>query len=83
MAERSLDLWVAAVDFEKAFDSVFHESIWESLRAQGTPEEYIRVLQRIYEGQTGQVVADQSSRVYNMERGTRQGDPLSPSLFNA
>ena len=60
--EQNLDLWIAVVDFEKAFDSVSHESIWEALHLQHVPTEYIEVLQRLYEGQTGQIVADRSSR---------------------
>ena len=44
--EKNLDLWIAAVDFEKAFDSVSHESIWEALHSQIVPAEYIEVLQR-------------------------------------
>ena len=83
LAEFNFDCWIAAVDFEKAFDSVSHESIWEAMRAQNAPEDYVQVLRRIYGGQTGQVIADQSSRIFTMERGTRQGAPLSPMLFNA
>jgi exonuclease III len=81
--EQSLDLWIAAVDFEKAFDSVSHESIWEALQAQKVPGEYIEVLQRLYGGQTAQISADMLSRIFPLERGTKQGDPLSPALFNA
>ena len=57
--EKSLDLWVAAVDFEKAFDSVSHESIWEALHSQNVSAECIEVLQRLYDEQTGQIVAEE------------------------
>ena len=83
MAEHNLSLWIAVVDFEKAFDSVEHEAIWEAMLAQHAPSEYVAVLQKIYEGQTGQIIADRCSRVFGMGRGTRQGDPISPMLFNA
>jgi len=83
LTEQNLDLWMAAVDFEKAFDSVSHESIWEALASQSVPEAYISVMQRLYENQTGQIVSDRSSRTFGLERGTKQGDPVSPALFNA
>ena len=83
LTEQNLDLWIAAVDFQKAFDSVGHESIWKALLSQHVPPEYVRVLQRVYEGQTGQIIADKSSRPFDLGRGTKQGDPLSPALINA
>ena len=83
MYEHNLNLWLAAVDFEKAFDSVSHASLWASLGEQGVPDPYIRVLRKLYEGQTGQILSDRTSRVFRLERGTKQGDPMSPTLFNA
>ena len=83
MYEHNIALWVAAVDFEKAFDSVSHASLWASLHEQGVPASYISVLRKLYEGQTGQILSDRASRVFRLERGTKQGDPMSPTLFNA
>ena len=34
-------------------------------------------------GQTAQITADGVGRRFPLERGTKQGDPLSPALFNA
>ena len=47
LAEFNVDLWIAAVDFEKAFDSVSHEAIREALWTQNASEEYVQVLERI------------------------------------
>ena len=77
------DFWLAAVDFMKAFDSVEHDSIWLALREQGVGEEYIALLQALYTDQTGVVTTAVRSKVFDIKRGTKQGDPLSTLLFNA
>ena len=81
--EFNIDVWAAAVDFEKAFDSVNHTAIWNALREQGVPEPYVQVLKRLYTRQTGQVVSDCHSRTFVLGRGTKQGDPMSSTIFNA
>ena len=81
--EWDLPIWVAALDFRKAFDMVEHDALWEALAKQNVPAPYTRLLCRMYSGQTGQVKTDKRSRAFKIERGTKQGDPLSSLLFNA
>ena len=51
---------------------------------QGVPDGYVELLQRLYAGQTSKVLVDSMpSRSFSIERGTKQGDPLSTLLFNA
>eukprot|EP00973_Karenia_brevis_P071847 9984620-Karenia_brevis.AAC.1 len=76
-------LWAAAVDFEKAFDSVEHDSIWEALVHMNVPANYVVLLSSLYSAQTGTVTTDKASRQFNICRGTKQGDPLSTHIFNA
>jgi hypothetical protein len=80
--EWQIPLWVAAVDFKKAFDSVTHEAIWIALQEQGVTAAYISLLAKLYDHQTAAVKTDCTSRCFNIERGTKQGDPLSSLLFN-
>ena len=47
------------------------------------PREYINALKRLYERQTGTVVGHEESCAFRITRGTKQGDPISPRLFNA
>ena len=81
--EFNLPLWVAMVDFEKAFDSVEHEPLWEVLRKQGVPSVYIALLRRLYVNQEACVQAGTRSRGFPVTRGVKQGDPISGLLFIA
>jgi hypothetical protein len=81
--EWQIPVWIAVVDYQKAFDTISHASIWESLNQQFVHKKYINVLQRLYKGQVGTVCCDKSSRKFDIARGTKQGDPISPILFNA
>lgn len=81
--EFNVPLWACAVDFRKAFDTVSHGLLWEALADQGVPKAYIRILAKLYENQVGRIVADRTSKEYKIRRGTKQGDPMSPKLFNA
>jgi len=81
--EHQQPLWVVAVDFRKAFDSIGQGSLWQSLLNQNVPGIYVNFLQRLYTAQTGQVQTDCLSKSFSILRGTRRGDPISPFLFNA
>ena len=50
---------------------------------QGVPEPYIQLLRSLYADQRGRVRTDVLSDEFNIQRGTKQGDPLSSLLFNA
>jgi len=82
-AEWQLNLWVAAIDFKKAFDSINHDKLWQTLKEQHVPSAYIKLLQELYAQQDATVKTDQHSRRFNIKRGVKQGDPLSSLLFNA
>ena len=74
------DLWIVSLDLSKAFDKVFHESVIEAILQQGVDEAHACLLQELYWGQTGQVG---TSDVFQLFRGVRQEDVLSPRFFNA
>ena len=63
-------MWVAAIDFQKAFDSIQHDAIWRSLSS----EQYICLLQKLYADQRATVLTDVESNEFKIARGTQQGD---------
>jgi len=81
--EWQVPMWAAAVDFKKAFDSVTHRGIWDALQQQGVDQGYIELLRSMYRGQTACVRTDRTSAPLTIQRGTKQGDPLSSLLFNS
>ena len=75
--EWNAEVWLAAVDYTKAFDSVEHSSIWGALAEQNVPPHYIQLLGRLYSCQTGEVFTDCKSHSFDICRGTKQGDPVN------
>ena len=71
-----------AADIEKAFDSVDHNFIFVSLKMFGFGDNFIQWVRTIFENSERCIMNDRTSTGYfKRERGTRQGDPLSPYLF--
>ena len=81
--EHNFPVWIALVDFEKAFDTVEHGSLWTVLQSQGVPDHYISLLEKLYTGLVATVSAGVRSRPFPVLRGVKQGDPISALLFIA
>jgi hypothetical protein len=80
-SEWSVDVWLGLVDFEKAFDTVEHEPLWEALVELGIQPAYVNLLKIMYSSQLATVASGAESRSFNLERGVKQGDPISSFLF--
>ena len=76
-------LYVAFVDFKKAFDSVNRNTLWNVLRNQGINGKMYKALRGIYDSVTA-CVREKGvySDFFNCPRGVKQGCLLSPQLFS-
>ena len=79
--EFNLDLYMAFIDFAKALDSVEHVPILTALQNQGVEEKYIRLIAKIYSNMKAKIQLEREGNNFQLKRGVRQGDPISPSLF--
>lgn len=73
---------LVSVDFEKAFDSVDWKYMHNVLRAFGFGEDICKWISTLYCNIKSYVVLNgRVSQSFNVKRGCRQGDPISPYLF--
>lgn len=74
---------IAVLDVAKAFDTVSHQAIYDTLQSYGFPGPFIGYLQYTYLHSSTSFVCDGwRSGEITPARGVKQGDPLSPSIFN-
>ena len=81
-AQGKNDMAVIAIDFEKAFDSVNHEYLYETLRYMNFPNKLINMVRTLYhEAESAVLNNGLTTKYFPLERSCRQGDALSPYLF--
>ena len=75
---------VTFFDLAKAFDSIPRELIWETMEAYGFGTTIVQLVKELYENDEMYVKLGGriSSDYFSSRRGIRQGDLLSPLLFN-
>uniref|UniRef100_A0A4W5LMV1 ribonuclease H n=1 Tax=Hucho hucho TaxID=62062 RepID=A0A4W5LMV1_9TELE len=78
-----VDLAIVFIDFAKAFDSVSHEHLMYVLRERELDEHMIGLIEDSYKGVHTQIeMKGVSTNPIEMKKGVKQGDPMSPLLFN-
>ncbi|KAI5737941.1 hypothetical protein M8J77_000982 [Diaphorina citri] len=81
--ERDIDTFILFIDFKKSYDCLIRNEIWNAMHELGIPKKLIRMVKECALGSVNRVrVAGEVSSAFTVESGLKQGDGLSPLLFN-
>ena len=76
-------IFACFVDLRKAFDSLWHNGLRYKLIQNGVGQKLYNVISDMYDLTKSAVKIDNRiSEFFELERGVKQGDSLSPTLFN-
>lgn len=76
------DSAVISLNAEKVFDKIEWPYVFTVLIKFGFGDAFINWMKIIYKEPTASVITNQnSSSLFGLYRGTRQGDPISPFIF--
>ena len=78
--EWNRELYINFIDYEKAFDSIHRDSLWQILRAYGIPQRIINIIKCFYSNFT--CCIGQGDLSFEVKTGVRQGCVMSSMLFN-
>ena len=80
--EWQASLYVNFVDFQKAFDSLARERIWQILRRYGIPEKFVCTIRNWYDNSESAVIYEGSiSDWFKVTTGVKQGCVMSVFIF--
>ena len=69
--------------WKKALNSVEHAGVFTSMWEQGVDEDYIEIIQNIYENGTSIIRLHKDTDEIKIGKGVRQGDTISLKSFTA
>jgi hypothetical protein len=83
LGKKRSGLVAVQLDISKPFDTVPHEVIGHGFKKKGIPEYVTEFIKDSYEGTSTTFKQGNHEIHTQIKRGDKQGDPLSPLLFNA
>ena len=82
LEENEITSTLVLVDFSKAFDSISHDFIYNTMKLFGFGPDFIAAIKILLTKRESEVnVAGNSTKKFKLERGVPQGDPISAYLF--
>ena len=76
------NLFIAFIDYQKAFDTVWRAGLWLKLINEGVSGKFLNVIKDMYaKSKSCVLVNNQKSESFGSYAGVRQGEILSPLLF--
>jgi hypothetical protein len=80
---KKMDGVIFKIDFEKAYDKVKWPFLQQVMRMKGFDPKWCQLIEQFVKGgSVGIKVNDDIGHYFQTRKGLRQGDPLSPMLFN-
>jgi hypothetical protein len=83
LAKARTGLVAVQLDISKAFDTVPHQAIEDALTKKGIPKYIARLIRDSYNEIKTTISGGTTEVPMEIKRGVKQGDPLSPFIFNA
>lgn len=81
--EYNRDLFIVFIDFTKAYDSIDRSKLWSLMKKFKFSDKIIKLIKLCVNDSKGKVkVGREYTEIFEINTGVRQGDGLSPILFN-
>ncbi|XP_069470100.1 uncharacterized protein [Ambystoma mexicanum] len=78
-------IYMASIDFEKAFDSIDRDLLWKKFKSKGCTIDLLLAIKDLYSGTNRQIKIDQQGNLtekIETAKELKQGCLLAPTLFN-